>query len=142
MQRNGRKENQIFEDAKKDEEKIIHACQEIYRMAVACYRSGNVDIARKIEPLQNVISVMCETYKENHVERLAAGTCTAEQGFIFNDILYSCERIGDHSMNIATIVLRVSSINMDSRKYMHDIKLRKTPENEKLYEEYYSKYLN
>ena len=136
------KKIKFSEDAKKDEEKIIHACQEIYRMAVACYRSGNVDIARRIEPLQNVISVMCETYKENHVERLAAGTCTAEQGFIFNDILYSCERIGDHSMNIAAIVLRVSSINMDSRKYMHDIKLRKTPENEKLYEEYYSKYLN
>lgn len=125
-----------------EERRVIAACQEIYHMAVSCFLTGDVTTARKIEPLQNVVSVMCETYKENHVERLANGVCTAEQGYIFNDILYSCERIGDHSMNIAAIVLRVSSINLDNRKYMHDIKLHKTPENEKLYEEYYSKYMS
>ncbi len=124
-----------------EEKQILSAVQEIYQMAFDAYRTGDVATARKIEPLQSVISVMCETYKENHVERLAAGTCTAEQGFIFNDILYSCQRIGDHSMNLAAIVLRVSDINLDSRKYMHDLKLRKSPENEKLYEEYYEKYL-
>ncbi len=127
--------------AQEEERKIIAAVQEIYKMAVEAYRTGDVATARKIEPLQNVVSVMCETYKEAHVERLAEGTCTAEQGFIFNDILYSCERIADHSMNIAAIVLRVSDVNLDSKKYMHDIKLRKTPENERLYEEYYARYV-
>ncbi len=129
------------EQAQVEEKKLLTAVQEIYKMAVEAYRTGDVPTARKIEPLQNVISVMCETYKEAHVERLALGTCTAEQGFIFNDILYSCGRIADHSMNIAAIVLRVSDANLDERKYMHDIKLRKTPENERLYEEYYAKYM-
>ncbi len=129
------------EKAQVEEKKLLTAVQEIYKMAVEAYRTGDVPTARKIEPLQNVISVMCETYKEAHVERLALGTCTAEQGFIFNDILYSCGRIADHSMNIAAIVLRVSDANLDERKYMHDIKLRKTPENERLYEEYYAKYM-
>lgn len=111
-------------------------------MAVEAYMTGDISTARHIEPLQNVISVMCDTYRQNHVERLAAGKCSAEQGFIFNDILYSCERIASHSQNIAAIVLRVSDINLDNKKYMHDIKLRKTPENERLYEEYYQKYIN
>ncbi len=128
--------------AQVEEAKILSACQEIYNMAVTSFLTGDVQTARKIEPLQNVVSVMCETYKEAHVERLADGTCTAEQGFIFNDILYSCERIADHSMNIAAITLRVSDVNLDSRKYMHDIKLRKTPENERLYESYYQKYMS
>ncbi len=130
------------QEAQVEEKKLLSATREIYRMAVDAYRTGNVTTARKIEPLQSVVSVMCETYKTNHVERLAEGTCTAEQGFIFNDILYSCQRISDHSMNLAAIVLRVSDINLDSRKYMHDIKLRKSPENERLYEEYYAKYMD
>ena len=125
-----------------EEKKLVTACQEIYNMAVEAYMTGDISTARHIEPLQNVISVMCDTYRQNHVERLAAGKCSAEQGFIFNDILYSCERIASHSQNIAAIVLRVSDINLDNKKYMHDIKLRKTPENERLYEEYYQKYIN
>lgn len=136
------KKLKFSEEAQTEERRVIAACREIYDMAVNCFMTGDVATARKIEPLQNVISVMCETYKENHVERLANGACTAEQGYIFNDVMYSCERIGDHSMNIAAIVLRVSSLNLDNRKYMHDIKLHKTPENEKLYEEYYSKYMS
>ena len=130
------------EAARQEEVRLLAACQEIYNMAVTAFRTGDIQTARHIEPLQSVIAVMTSTYKENHVERLANGLCTAEQGFIFNDILYSCERIANHSQNIAAITLRVSDINLDSRKYMHDIKLKKTPENEKLYEEFYDKYMN
>ena len=137
-------EKKLFfsEAARQEEVRLLAACQEIYNMAVTAFRTGDIQTARHIEPLQSVIAVMTSTYKENHVERLANGLCTAEQGFIFNDILYSCERIANHSQNIAAITLRVSDINLDSRKYMHDIKLKKTPENEKLYEEFYDKYMN
>lgn len=136
------KKLKFSKNAFEEEKKLVTACQEIYNMAVEAYMTGDISTARHIEPLQNVISVMCDTYRQNHVERLAAGKCSAEQGFIFNDIIYSCERIASHSQNIAAIVLRVSDINLDNKKYMHDIKLRKTPENERLYEEYYQKYIN
>ena len=135
------KKIQFSPDAQGEMKRVICACEESYKNAVEAYRTGNVELARKAEPLQNVISVMCNTFKTTHVQRLADGTCTAEQGFVFNDLLYSCERIGDHSMNIAAIVLRTSAENINSQKYMHDIKLRKDPENERLYEEYYNKYM-
>lgn len=134
--------NIVFsEHAKLEIHNIMEASKEIADLAYEAYKTRDVATARKIEPLQNVVSVMVAAFKEYHVERLADGTCTAEAGFVFNDILFSCGRIADHAQNIAAIVLRVSDINLDSRKYMHDIKLHKTPETEVAYEGYYQKYM-
>ncbi len=128
-------------DAQLELNHLLSACRESYSNTIEAYESGNIEVARTIEPLQSVIRFMCNTFRDSHIQRLADGTCTATQGFVFNDILYSCERIADHSMNIAAIVLRTSSENTNSAKYMHDIKLRKDPENKKLYEDYYNKYM-
>jgi phosphate:Na+ symporter len=134
--------NIVFsEHAKLEIHNIMEASKEIADLAYEAYKTRDVATARKIEPLQNVVSVMVAAFKEYHVERLTDGTCTAEAGFVFNDILFSCGRIADHAQNIAAIVLRVSDINLDSRKYMHDIKLHKTPETEAAYEGYYQKYM-
>lgn len=135
------KKIKFSKSARKELSRLSDACHEIYNLACDSYINDDIVKARSIEPLQSVISNMCEAFREDHIDRLASGKCTAEQGFIFSDILNSCERIADHSQNIAAIVLRFSSINLDNRRYMHDIKLRKTPETEKLYEDYYSKYL-
>ena len=133
----------VFSQTAQDEiQRIMGACQEVYRMAAECYRTGDVTVAAQIEPLRAVIRLMCETYNETHTERLASGECQAVQGFIFKDILYSCERIADHSHNIAAIVLRVSHLNADSTKYMHDLKAGPTSENRQLYDSYYNKYIS
>lgn len=128
-------------EAQNEVRNLITACQEIYHNASQSYLNDDLKLARKIEPLQDIISLLCERYKERHVTRLAEGTCTADQGYVFSDILYSCERIGSHSMNIAAIVLRFSTENIGEARYMHDIKSRKTPEFERQYEEYSQKYL-
>ena len=54
--------------------------------------------------------------------------------------LYSCGRIADHSMNIAAIVLRIATAS-SGEGYMHDIKKHHSPENEKMYDEYYEKFM-
>jgi phosphate:Na+ symporter len=59
------------------------ACHEIYNLACDSYINDDIVKARSIEPLQSVISNMCEAFREDHIDRLASGKCTAEQGFIF-----------------------------------------------------------
>ncbi len=99
-----------FSDAAKDElNKIIPAVRDIYTMALDCYLSDDAKDADNIGPLRIVISEMSDQFKANHVERLATGICTTEQGFVFNDILYSCVRIAEHSLNIAAIAYRFKS---------------------------------
>ncbi len=130
-----------FSDAAREElNKVIPAVREIYTMALDCYLSNNADNADNIGPLRIVISEMCDKFKSNHVERLAEGICTTEQGFVFNDILYSCVRIAEHSLNIAAIAYRfkhAGSTNPDT--YMHDFKQRKDKD-EKKYQEYIKKF--
>lgn len=130
-----------FSDAARAElNKVIPAVREIYTMALNCYLSNDAANADNIGPLRIVISEMCDKFKANHVERLAEGICTTEQGFVFNDILYSCVRIAEHSLNIAAIAYRfkrAGSTNPDT--YMHDFKQRKDKD-EKKYQEYVRKY--
>jgi phosphate:Na+ symporter len=134
------KKIQFSPQAQVELKKLLEAVQEIYMLAVQCYEKQDLGVARRIEPLQDVISVICESLKERHIERLETGVCTAEQGFIFNDVLYSCGRIADHSMNIAAIVLRIATAS-SGEGYMHDIKKHHSPENEKMYDEYYEKFM-
>ena len=130
-----------FSDAAREElNKVIPAVHDIYTMALDCYLSDKATHAEDVGPLRIVISEMCDEFKANHVERLAAGICTTEQGFVFNDILYSCVRIAEHSLNIAAIAYRFKSAeatNVDT--YIHDFKQRKDKD-EKKYQEYVKKY--
>ena len=130
-----------FSDTAKEElARVIPAVHDIYTMALDCYLSKDAAHADDIGPLRIVISEMCDQFKSNHVDRLASGVCTTEQGFVFNDILYSCVRIAEHSLNIAAIAYRFKSAgakNPDT--YMHDFKQRKDKD-EKKYQEYVKKY--
>lgn len=130
-----------FSDAADDElSRVIPAVRDIYTMALECYLSPDAKNAENIGPLRIVISEMCDKYKANHVERLAEGVCTTEQGFVFNDILYSCVRIAEHSLNIAAIAYRFKLRDAASDTYMHDFKQRKDKVSERKYQEYVEKY--
>lgn len=129
-----------FSDAAKGElARVIPAVQEIYKMALDCYLKDDISNAESIAPLRTVIGEMCEEFKGNHVERISAGVCTTEQGFVFNDILYSCVRIAEHSLNIAAITYRFKYLTEDNHDtYMHDFKHSKA--SERKYQEYVEKY--
>ena len=127
-------------DANDEIRRIISAVKEVYSKTIECYLTDNAEMAKEIGPLRIVISEMCDAYKANHVERLAAGICEPGHGFVYNDILYSCGRIADHSMNIAAIVYRFKSARSGDT-YMHDFKQRKDAESEALYNKYLTKYV-
>ena len=134
------RKNIVFSaDASDEIKRIISAVKEIYTLTIECYLSADAVKADQIGPLRIVISEMCDAYKANHVERLASGICTPGHGFVFNDILYSCGRIADHSMNIAAIAFRFKSGTKDT--YMHDFKQRKDAASEALYNKYLDKYV-
>ena len=61
-----------------------------------------------IDEITNVeaeIDKMHKRYRDLHIKRLHEGTCNAYAGAIFLDLLSNLERIGDHSTNIAEIVV-------------------------------------
>ena len=128
-------------DAREEVDRLIEATRTLYNMAIECYRTDNAELARKCLPLKRVISLMCGDYKEDHIQRVQNRVCGPDQGFIFNDMLTTCERIGEHSVNVSICVIRGLQNDTNSRGYIHDIKAETSPEYVEQFNAYYKKFL-
>ncbi len=93
------------ESAKKELAIITDAVQEILRLTVDALESENEYIARRIEPLEEVIDDMVLLLKDRHTARLCQGICSINSGLIFMDILTYLERTADQCSNIAMLLL-------------------------------------
>ena len=135
------KKIEFSNEAKDELIRIVHAVRKVYTLAIDCFLSEDARGAKDIGPLRIVINEMSDEFKANHVERLASGQCTTEQGFVFNDILYSCVRIAEHSLNIAAIAYRFKNPTKENyTTYMHDFKQLKDSVSERKYKEFLDKY--
>ena len=99
-----------------------------------------MDIAAKVEPLEQVIDRLKRKIKNGHITRLREGNCTMELGFILSDILNNYERVSDHCSNIAVYLIEIDNDSFETHQYLKDIKNNGDSTFEKLYEEYKQKY--
>lgn len=74
-------------------------------IAIESYETGDKFKAESIIAVEARIDVLEKELRENHIRRLHEGTCSANSGAIFLDLINNLERIGDHAMNIAEAVL-------------------------------------
>lgn len=63
------------------------------------------DSARKVLSIEEKIDAMEKQLRVDHINRLNKGICYPASGTIFLDIISNFERVGDHSTNIAEMVL-------------------------------------
>lgn len=109
--------------AKHEIEVLENALREIISLSSRAFSYGDLAAASHVEPLEEVVDVLTEKAKANHVERLKSGSCTIEQGFVFNDIMTNFERISDHCSNIAGAVLELNTDGaFDMHRYLNDVK--------------------
>lgn len=65
------------------------------------FENNDVALARQVEPLEEVIDIMVEKLRDQHIKRLKNGICSIDTGVVFLDVLNNVERISDHCSNIA-----------------------------------------
>lgn len=94
------KKIEFTEDASKELKVLLLAVEEVLDLAVKAFVEDDMEAAYSIEPLEETIDNLCDEIKLRHVDRIAVGKCKYTNGFVFNDILNNCERIGDHCSNI------------------------------------------
>lgn len=118
------------------------AVSEILGLTVEVFSGNDVDLARKVEPLEEVVDKLRTNIKANHVERLRTGACTIELGFVLSDLLTNLERVSDHCSNIAANVIEMElSGTLMTHEQMRDIhKSQAGTEYQSLYESYLQKY--
>ncbi|MBQ1447814.1 MAG: Na/Pi cotransporter family protein, partial [Erysipelotrichaceae bacterium] len=127
-------------DALKEMSILEDAITEVITLTIDAFVSNDTDTALKIEPLEEVIDVICDQIKSNHIDRVSRQECTLENGFAFDDLLTDYERISDHCSNIAINVMKAKNVSLDPREYYNSIDNIKQIAFENYLQEYRKKY--
>lgn len=102
---------------------MIEAVVEILNIANEAYQKNDDNIARKVEPLEEVVDMFKDNLRSKHVERLKNRECDINSGIQYVEMLNNLERIADHCSNIAVYVLQKNTDlpNFDVHNYLRDL---------------------
>lgn len=120
---------------------IINAVSEILDMSINAFVNNDVNLAKNVEPLEDVIDQLRSDLKTRHIERLRNGKCTIELGFILQDLLTNFERVSDHCSNIAVYLIQINDNSMDTHEYMNELKKLDRSEFMDEFNDYKNKYI-
>ena len=98
-----------FSDHAKEELKILtEAMERILDLTNDAFENDDMQLAVQVEPLEEVIDIMVEKLRDQHIKRLKDGICSIDTGVVFLDVLNNVERISDHCSNIAARLVGMS----------------------------------
>lgn len=99
-------ENLPFSEHAVEELRVMHQyVMETFEKAIYALENEDRDQSREIKQRENKIDCMEKQLRTSHISRLNAGLCYPASGVVFLDIISNFERVGDHSHNIANLVL-------------------------------------
>lgn len=98
------------------------AVREVTALAYDSFVSGDVQAARQVEPLEQVIDDLKEEMRTRHIRRMQQGSCGIEAGFIWSDLLTNLERISDHCSNIACCMIEGDDHNLHRHEVLQSIR--------------------
>jgi len=117
-------EKKITFSAAATEELAVYtrAIKDILNMSVESFEYDDIGMAKKVEPLEEVIDDLNLMIKNRHIQRLRAGECTIELGFVLHDILTNYERVADHCSNVAVSVIQTGDHEVEAHQYIGHLK--------------------
>ena len=107
----------LSEPATQDLSVLLGAVSEVVDTAIAAFTTSDLQLAKQVEPLEQVIDNLSDDMKVRQIERLQQKKVNIPQNFIFNDLITNFERVSDHCSNIALTVLRLQSGDFDTHDY-------------------------
>ena len=126
-------------EAKKEITTLCNAVKEIAHLSSKAFMENDINAAKKVEPLEQVIDELKEKLRTNHILRLQKAECTAEAGFVWSDLLTNLERTSDHCSNIAASVIDSAKNSMNTHEILKETR-RNSETFMKRVEEYSLKY--
>ena len=125
---------------KGEREKAQNAIEEILDLALTSFRDGDLTMAIRVEPLEQVVDKLIAKIKAHHITRLQRGECTIELGFILSDLMNNYERISDHCSNIAVCIIESAHGSLEMHEYLNQLKASDQTDFKDMYERYKAKY--
>ena len=134
------KQISFSEEAHHELSVITAAVREILDITMKAFSGENIELAMRVEPLEEVIDDISDEMKLNHIERLQQGRCSINQGFVFNDLITDYERISDHCSNIAVALIEIYSGSFATHEYLGQVKEEHNDIFDKCYNEYKTRF--
>ena len=79
--------------------------KKILNYTIIGFERRDIEAAKHIEPLEEVMDDLTNTLHDNHLARLREGNCSVQAGIVFLDILANMERIADICSNIGIAII-------------------------------------
>ncbi|MBE6731770.1 MAG: Na/Pi cotransporter family protein [Ruminococcaceae bacterium] len=116
------KDINFSENAKKELAVLMSAVSEIIDTSFKAFLNNDAALAKKVEPLEQVIDGIKEKLRTRHILRLQQGLCSIETGFIWSDLLTNLERTSDHCSNVAGSVIDFANHDMNIHETLHNVR--------------------
>lgn len=133
------KKLQFSENATKELHNFSKALKEIMSISLVAFETGDMELAAKVEPLEEVIDCLHADVKSHHIKRLQNGTCTIEVGLDLEDLITNYERTADHCSNIAVSLIQIKAGGFETHEYLEEFK--KDSRFVSMFKEYKQKYI-
>lgn len=120
----------------------LDAVDEIMKVTMQAYKDKDPKLARKVEPLEEVIDDMVADINTRHVYRMSQNACEVEQGILFQNILSNLESISDQCSDISLYIIELTETSIIGREheYIHQLHHSVEGEFQKDYQENRAKY--
>ena len=113
---------QFSQDAREELQVLEDAVQDTLNRTTEAFRKGDLHLASKVEPLEQVVDELVRAIKARHIARLQAGSCSIEYGFVLDDLLTNYERVCDHCSNVAVAQIEVAQDSFDTHAYLNELR--------------------
>ncbi len=111
--------------AQKELALLVQAVDEIIGLTVDAFSANSDEMAKQVEPLEEVIDEMIVLLRDNHTKRLKSGQCGIGAGLAFIEALTYLERAADQCSTVALLMLARTNeaILKDHHSYLRELHL-------------------
>ncbi len=117
---------------------------QILGMTVTAYQEENPALARRIEPLEEVVDELIDELKDRHIARVKRQECNMNAALHYQEILQNLERISDQCSDLGVYLLAREDnyIRGMEHRYIHNLHHQPDAEYTKEYEDHYDRYFD
>ena len=116
------------------------ALTEIVDTAIKALIDHDMEAARRVEPLEENIVVLCREMKQQYMDNVRNEDISVDEGFVLHDLIDYYERISMHCSSIAVALIELDLEELGVRNYTVSLRQRRDAIFKDRVEEYRNKY--
>ena len=122
----------------------MNAVSEILDMTSDAYENNDIKLAKKIEPLEEVIDEIVEDLQGRHMMRMTEHRCDVFNGTYYQNILLNLERVSDQCSDLAVYLLAKNDDSISGREhqYLHNLHHSNNTNYKQAFKSFYKKYFD